>query len=376
MKDKIIRLFLNNLNKYDNGCCIASPTTEEPNYLYHWTRDSAICMLSYQMLYENNLISDKNYIDRFIKYINFEYNTTFLDVNRGEPKFNINCTKYNKPWGRPQNDGPALRIICLYKFYLYCLENNIDETLKLLYNNDLSVNSLIKKDLEYICHTSFDKNFDLWEEINDNHLFTKLVQREALKKGIIISNLNNDIYANKYYLEYYDYINNYINYFKYKPHINPKNNKLKKNMDSSIIIGYCLCNLDIDDNIVNFCYNLIKYYQDNIYINEINKLVLIGRYPDDKYYGNNPWLLCTIYLLIFMNRLTNKNHIDKILSLYPQYYSIRKLINDYIKYIYELGENNEWSEQIDENNSKGISAKYLTWNFASLIQLLNEKKCL
>ena len=34
---------------------------------------------------------------------------------KGEPKYNINCTPFNGDWGRPQNDGPALRGIMLYK---------------------------------------------------------------------------------------------------------------------------------------------------------------------------------------------------------------------------------------------------------------------
>jgi glucoamylase len=27
----------------------------------------------------------------------------------GEPKYDINITVFNEPWGRPQPDGPALR---------------------------------------------------------------------------------------------------------------------------------------------------------------------------------------------------------------------------------------------------------------------------
>ena len=33
----------------------------------------------------------------------------------GEPKINIDCTPFNGEWGRPQNDGPALRGIMMIK---------------------------------------------------------------------------------------------------------------------------------------------------------------------------------------------------------------------------------------------------------------------
>ena len=38
----------------------------------------------------------------------------------GEPKINIDGSPYNEPWGRPQNDGPALRginMISLFKMF-------------------------------------------------------------------------------------------------------------------------------------------------------------------------------------------------------------------------------------------------------------------
>ena len=46
-----------------------------------------------------------------IKYINAEYELTRLIPlgGLGEPKFKVDKTCFNQDWGRPQNDGPALR---------------------------------------------------------------------------------------------------------------------------------------------------------------------------------------------------------------------------------------------------------------------------
>ena len=45
----------------------------------------------------------------------------------GEPKYNVNGTPFTGPWGRPQNDGPALRAITLIKFANHLIkEGKID----------------------------------------------------------------------------------------------------------------------------------------------------------------------------------------------------------------------------------------------------------
>ena len=66
-------------------------------------------------LYKNN--QDTN-IFLYINYIENESNyKTKRNSGLGEPKFNINGTPYNKPWGRPQNDGPVFHGIVLFELF-------------------------------------------------------------------------------------------------------------------------------------------------------------------------------------------------------------------------------------------------------------------
>ena len=62
-------------------------------------------------------VIEKLSINYLIRYIENCYKIQNLDTltGLGEPKINLDITPYNEPWGRPQNDGPALRGIVLFQ---------------------------------------------------------------------------------------------------------------------------------------------------------------------------------------------------------------------------------------------------------------------
>ena len=41
---KCIDKILDNINETNNGLIVASPSTQNPDYYYHWVRDSALTM--------------------------------------------------------------------------------------------------------------------------------------------------------------------------------------------------------------------------------------------------------------------------------------------------------------------------------------------
>ena len=113
--DKILQRIIENTNTTTNpGIIIASPS-EVPPYKYHWIRDSALVMRTIMDMY--SITKDPIYFQYIINYIENESKLQELDTisGLGEPKYNINCTAFNGEWGRPQNDGPALRGIMLFK---------------------------------------------------------------------------------------------------------------------------------------------------------------------------------------------------------------------------------------------------------------------
>jgi hypothetical protein len=74
---------------------------------------------------------------------------TFLPqgLGLGEPKFQIDGTRFNGAWGRPQRDGPALRAIALMSFSNWLINNGQKSTAKTItwpiIANDLSKQDLI-----------------------------------------------------------------------------------------------------------------------------------------------------------------------------------------------------------------------------------------
>ena len=117
LKDKILKkIYENSCFSKKKGMIIASPSSEPP-YKYHWIRDSSLVMRVIISEYKTHM-DDKNLI-HIINYIENEYHIQNMNTltGLGEPKINIDGTPYNEPWGRPQNDGPALRCINLIEIY-------------------------------------------------------------------------------------------------------------------------------------------------------------------------------------------------------------------------------------------------------------------
>ncbi|KAI8800590.1 Six-hairpin glycosidase-like protein [Cladochytrium replicatum] len=224
---------LQNIRAEDSakGCVIASPSRKDPDYFYHWVRDAALVML----------VPVRYYIDRVVlaneKYSNDDQDDVFarlstlelesiiwdhlrfsrklqLTPNRsnglGEPKFNVDGSAYEGHWGRPQNDGPALRAITATLFtYAYLRLHNhsasaLDRVRSELYNPSLPATTLIKSDLEYVAHHWNDDNekasYDLWEETPAQmHFYNLVVQACALRVGAAVAEMLADPGAAAYY---------------------------------------------------------------------------------------------------------------------------------------------------------------------------------
>jgi glucoamylase len=173
-----------------NGAVVASPdeTTPVQNYYFHWIRDGALTMNVVVTFYEHAPDDEDRdeYAEILESYVKFsKLNQTapqncspVVCTGLGEPKFLVNGTVFTGQWGRPQNDGPALRsvTICRWANLLLNEQSNhplVDEELKVL----------VKTDLAYVRDHWSDPCTDLWEEEWGKHFYTQMVQRKALVEG-------------------------------------------------------------------------------------------------------------------------------------------------------------------------------------------------
>jgi glucoamylase len=71
----------------------------------------------------------------------------------GEPKYEVNGQVYKGPWGRYQNDGPALRASTLIRFAIaYLAKGGELAKVRELYDSKYPSQAVIKIDLEYVAH--------------------------------------------------------------------------------------------------------------------------------------------------------------------------------------------------------------------------------
>ena len=355
-----------------NGAVWASPTMTEdkpnPNYRYHWVRDAALTMLTLSHLTEsaardNHYIEAKHWGTLLDKFATFTYNqqqTQFPEHspihNNGmmreelwlaEPKWEANGQIFQQGWGRPQNDGPALRAITLSRYFKLLLRHPkllqdmawshfdpsgeqrkslkqteslelytwkyVEEYKSLLYSAKLPATSIIKRDLEFCAHQWNTKSFDIWEEVYAEHLYTLLVQRRALIEGAELATLVHDKGAAVYYYKIAQAIEEKVKEFwvnddlpgtgYFRAWINIPNDHSShrhSGLDTQVILaslhtarGQKPFLSPHDDTILATAYRLIRDFEQRYPINHANSpkyagmWPAIGRYPEDRYNGES-----------------------------------------------------------------------------------------
>ena len=195
------------------GSVLASPEIAnwdpEPDYFFHWLRDSAIVMRTVAELMEDadNERERERWRGHFEDFVRFSLMLSKLDgaafVTRndyrratrddfqkflrpeaeigalsgdkllGEPRFNPDGSIDVLRWSRPQYDGPALRALACLRY----LAGGGALT------DDLA--ALLRLDLDFTVHHAGERCIGPWEEGDENthHYYTALVQLGALVHG-------------------------------------------------------------------------------------------------------------------------------------------------------------------------------------------------
>lgn len=358
---KILKKIEENLNfSKKPGVIIASPSNFPP-YKFHWIRDSALVM----RVFINEFKFKKNTQSLFhiLNYIESEYQIQNLDTKSGlgEPKININLTPYNDPWGRPQNDGPALRGINMIKIF-----NLLKNDYKGIVEN--IVIKIIEKDIKYILENYNKPSFDLWEENFGWHFYTRILQTKFIK----------DFLVNKKIFDKYFKINNDINSIYNELLMNLKHHEsqdmmissfdlegnISKYDDSANILGICHIEYDMEilskinyKLIICNCNNLIRFFK-NKYVK--NNFSLVGRYANDKYFDGHIWIICSLALAQFYIFLNDNK--------------MMKISEEIFDYILSININLDLAEQYDIDNNRMLSAEKLTWNYSELYMMIKLKK--
>ncbi|GEQ66503.1 hypothetical protein JCM33374_g166 [Metschnikowia sp. JCM 33374] len=355
-----------------DGMIIASQSRVYPNYFFNWIRDSALTVRSLLCKLKDTPEQEVSKLKAVIEsYIEASYHLQrepnrsgkFDDSKRsglGEPKFEPNGNSFLEKWGRPQSDGPALRIstITSYIDYLESSEQSIDSSF--LGNASNIYHRIIKPDLEYVMQNWEYSSFDLWEEVKSTHFFNALVQLRCLKDGMRLARSFDTSPTFLILLkEHFENLNSFIldsdtgfrskraTYIVETPSL--FHQKIRSGLDSATLLASLYAHdtdpgdaieipFDVDDShILNTFYYMVtdmkvRYPVNHKYIGKPPVFgVGLGRYPEDVYDGyatteGNPWFICTasasevLYKLVY-KRIKEKSAIE-ISAETKEFYSL------------------------------------------------------
>lgn len=381
-----IRSMLKNFPQSQNtiGSVAASPTKE---YQYHWSRDAA---LTHQALFEvyqrsNNPSTKNQIISAFQKWVGFEkravQNAIQNGLGSGEPKFHLNGDTFKGEWGRPQNDGPAIRALVMSAWALELIQlGKKDWVLKNLYRPEIPSQLIVKSDLEFTARNWNAASFDLWEEIKGLNFYTLALQRKSLLIGAELAKQLNDPGATHYYLEQAQHILNRMNrfYAAQLGYVTAIQNQVdgwghkKSNLDVAVVLATIQGFLDLQylqtntQNILQTAQKLENIFQNLYPINQNKNVPVIGRYSEDVYdgfgfSGGNPWFISTHAHAELYCKLGKLN-----LKSFKQYR------NKGLQFLARALEHRhqqtgEMSEQMSRINGYLVGVSHLTWSYASFI---------
>jgi len=190
------------------GSVVASPVLAsydpDPDYFFHWYRDSAVVMDALRMLYERGTLADEA-LQLFAEFVDFSLGLDALDGRRlsqarewrervmpefrkylrddadlagvhgervrGETRVNADGTLDISSWPRPQHDGIATRALTLRRWLAL---PRLDPPLR------EAASRLLQADLDYTRRHWSEPCYDIWEEELGLHYYTLCTAAAAL----------------------------------------------------------------------------------------------------------------------------------------------------------------------------------------------------
>lgn len=418
------------------GAVLASPSRLgshfSQDYQFHWTRDAAITMNQIIDLYLQATPEGKQFLRPYLlNYVNFERKAQKQPSRHGEqtlgqPKFNIDGTVWEGEWGRPQNDGPALRAIAMMR-----IADALSQEKGQQWVNDQLLD-VITADLDYIAREWHNSNYDLWEEVNDvDHFFTKMIQRKSLLIGSELMHRQGDpVRGNLYYNTAHEITSSLENHWNerrgyFSETVNQQYYK-GGGLNSSIVLGVVHGSLENpsdrfavnNDRVMSSVFYIRNAFSGlyRVNIDHPDSTPLIGRYPNDIYDGDqfeygNPWVLTTSALaqyyyelaavykqmrqikvtqtnLIFFRQLDPAiSHNEETITLDrdpARFYNVilaltregDRFLSSIKRYAVCYADNtcDHFAEQVDRTTGAQVSAKDLTWGYISLLAAMQARE--
>ncbi|KAK7048627.1 Glucoamylase [Favolaschia claudopus] len=354
------------------GIVIASPSKVDPDYVFTWVRDSS---LVFKVIIDQFTSGeDTTLLGQIQNFITAE--TALQQVSNpsgtistgglGEPKFEIDGTAFTGSWGRWPR--PPIHLHDRLANWLLKNTSTTSEVLDTLW-------PAIKLDLDYVTASWNQTGFDLWEEVQSSSFFTTAVQHRSLREGAALAGaLGQDGGA---YTEQADNALWYIT-------ANTGGGRSGKDANTA------LASIHTFDPEAG-CSTLIPSARFTLSTTGIaaNAAVATGRYPEDVYFGGNPWYLATaavaeqLYDALFVWNAQGSLEVTPISLAFFRQFDSNVAVGTYASSTptFHLPHRSRFlevhakytpadgglAEQFDRNNGTPLSAVDQTWSYAAAL---------
>jgi glucoamylase len=305
------------------GIVVAALQMKDPDYYFHWARDSALVMhtiaeaFELRRPYTSRALFERQFGD-FLK-LSRHLQTLPSTFGLGEPRYTVNGAVDPLPWSRPQFDGPALRALCVLEYFRAESARQVQNP-----ERDALAREILQTDLDYLTTVWNQRGFDVWEELLADNYQTRLVQLAALEQGAEWFERRGD--TSERVLRY----RNVVRLLEplLEDHWDPTRGFLRSQLAIVATDGFTAKNTDLDSEVIVAVVDadragvaqsvlddrvqatvavLEDLFRTSFPINRRADVGLgYGRYRGDTYYGGNAWVFITADFATFYYRLARR----------------------------------------------------------------------
>jgi glucoamylase len=369
----------------------------EPDYFFHWFRDSSVVMDALRVLYLDGVAGDEALVD-FEDFLRFSLSLHRLDGRRlvedpkwrrriaadfekfvrgpdelanvrgasvvAETRVNPDGTLDISRWARPQHDGPATRALAVLRWVRDVALNQPSRTL---------AGELLRVDLAFLCSHWHIPSFDIWEEDAGEHYYTLRLTAAALREGGgWLQTQGEDALARECevaaqaiaprldaFWDAHDAI--------YRSRTLASGAPSTKELDISVILaaihagGHDTAHTVDDERMQSTLARLEAFFDRQYPINRMRDPRFgpaLGRYPGDVYFSGGAYFFSTLGAAEFCFRAGLQGDRGSWIAHGDAYLeTVRK---------YTLPDG-AMSEQFDQRTGEQTSARHLAWSYAGFI---------
>lgn len=371
----------------------------EPDYFFHWFRDSAVVFDALRVLHERGDVDADEARRHAADFVRFSLALKRLDgralladseqrKRRARPDFhrflredddlaavhgewvvadtrvNPDGTLDTTKWARPQFDGAPLRALALLR---WLQGGHVDEA------SSPMAAELLRADLDFTSRHWHESSFDIWEEERGHHYYTQRVSAAALESGARwCAAQGDDALAARCAAQAQAAMERLDAYWSdeaghYRSRVLPDQLRSAKDLDIAVVFaaihsGATSGPHSVLDPRMQRTLTRLEALFSSLYAINRNRSAgpAMGRYEGDVYHSGGAYYFSTLAAAEFCYRVAAARNADA-----PRW---RERGEAFLATVREFTpDDGALSEQFDQSTGAQTSARHLTWSYAAFV---------